>query len=225
MTAQMSTIVVGEIPAGDFALNQTFERVPDVCFECERVVDHDAGVTMPLLWASDADAQAVHEALCQDDTVNAVTPLADFGDQQLYRIAWAPGVCTAVELLTDADGSILDARGEDGRWQVRVFYPDRRSVSIVNGGGDRLSFAMNRIGQLEQKSAVRYGLTDKQHEALRIGWNEGYFDVPRRIGIEELSGDLGVTHQAVSERLRRGQSTLIKEALGLSRGDEKGIRG
>lgn len=221
----MSTIVVGEIPAGDFALEQTFEHVPSVAFECERVVDHDEEVTMPLLWARDADGKAVHDALQNDETVADVSPLADFGDQQLYRVTWTREVCHTVEVLTESEGSILDVRGDDGRWQVRVFYPNRRSVSIVNGGGEDISFAMNRVGQLEQKSAVRYGLTDKQHEALRIGWNEGYFDVPRKIGIEELSGNLGVTHQAVSERLRRGQSTLIKEALGLYRGDGEGVRG
>lgn len=221
----MSTVVVGEIPAEEFALKETFDSVPEVAFECERVVDHADDVTMPLVWAREAEGRQVYRALRRDESTESVTPLADFGDQQLFRVTWTPGVQEALKLLTDSAGSILDVRGDDHSWQFRVFYPNRRSVSIVNGGSDEISFAMNRVGHLEQKSAVRYGLTDKQHEALRIGWNQGYFDVPRRIGIEELSGDLGVTHQAVSERLRRGQATLIKEALGLYGNEEEHARG
>lgn len=221
----MSTVVVGEIPAEDFALAETFDRVSNVAFECERAVDHADDVTMPLLWGREADGRRVYRALRRDSTVASVSPLADFGDQQLYRLTWAPGVEDVLALLTDAGGTILDARGDDRRWRFRVFYPSRQAVSIVNGSQNGLSFSMNRIGHLEQKSAVRYGLTDKQHEALRKGWSQGYFDVPRRIGIEELSSDLGVTHQAVSERLRRGQSTLIKEALGLYRRDREEASG
>lgn len=217
----MSTVVVGEIPAKEFALEQTFERLPEVAFECERVVDHAEDVTMPLLWARDTGDQRVYQSLKRDDSTKSVTALADFGDQQLFRITWSEEVCDALGLLTESAGSILDVRGIGMSWQFRVFYPNRRSVSIVNGGSDELSFAMNRVGHLEQKSAVRYGLTDKQHEALRVGWELGYFDVPRRIGIEELSDELGVTHQAVSERLRRGQATLIEEALGLSQREEQ----
>lgn len=211
----MSTVVVGEIPAEDFALADTFERVPEVTFECERVVDHAEDVTLPLLWSRDGDGRRVYRALRRDNLTESVAPLADFGDQQLFRITWAPGVSRVLDLITDNAGTILDIRGQEGSWHFRVFYPSREAVSIVNGGSDRISFTVNRVGHLEQKSSVRYGLTDKQHEALRIGWNQGYFDVPRRIGIEELSSDLGVTHQAVSERLRRGQATLIQEALGL----------
>lgn len=220
----MSTVVVGEIPAEEFALEQTFERLPEVAFECERVVDHAENVTMPLLWSRDADGKRVYDSLAQDESTQSVTPLADFGDQQLFRVTWSECVRDALELVTESAGSILDVRGIGTSWQFRVFYPNRQSVSIVNGNSNELSFAMNRVGQLDNKSAVRYGLTDKQHEALRVGWDLGYFDVPRRIGIEELSDELGVTHQAVSERLRRGQATLIQEALGLSRQEERPLR-
>lgn len=219
----MSTVVVGEIPAHDFALGKTFDRVPTVSFECERVVDHADNVTMPLLWARGVNGSDVHNALRSDETVSSVVALADFGDQQLFRISWAPQVRNVIGLITDSDGSVLDVRGEQGRWQFRVLYPNRQAITIMNGESRDISFVLNRVGQFEQKSSVRYGLTDKQHEALRVGWNEGYFDVPRRIGIEELSDTLGVTHQAVSERLRRGQDTLIQEALGLYRKEEQPI--
>lgn len=211
----MSTVVVGEIPVRDFALAETFSQVPEATFEGERVVDHADDVAMPLVWARDGDGRRIYRALRHDPSTEAVVPLADFGDQQLYRVTWNREVREVLDRITESAGTILDVRGDATSWQFRVFYPSRESLSITNGGSDGISFAVNRVGQLENKSAVRYGLTDKQHEALRVGWRQGYFDVPRDIGIEELSSNLGITHQAVSERLRRGQSTLIKEALGL----------
>ncbi|MFB9808291.1 helix-turn-helix domain-containing protein [Haladaptatus pallidirubidus] len=41
----------------------------------------------------------------------------------------------------------------------------------------------------------------------------GYYDIPRGISGEELSDDLGISHQALSERLRRAYKNLISNAL------------
>nr|WP_222863711.1 helix-turn-helix domain-containing protein [Natronococcus pandeyae] len=43
----------------------------------------------------------------------------------------------------------------------------------------------------------------------------GYFEIPRRISLEELAAELGVTHQALSERLRRASDTLAAAELGV----------
>ncbi len=41
----------------------------------------------------------------------------------------------------------------------------------------------------------------------------GYYDVPRGISLSELADELGVSHQALSERLRRGHGRLIDRTL------------
>jgi predicted DNA binding protein len=57
------------------------------------------------------------------------------------------------------------------------------------------------------------GLTDPQREALITAVENGYFDVPARATLESISEALGITSQAVSERLNRGTKTLVEATL------------
>ncbi|MGB9954814.1 helix-turn-helix domain-containing protein (plasmid) [Haloferax prahovense] len=65
----------------------------------------------------------------------------------------------------------------------------------------------------EPRRPTRFGLTDRQHHTLVTAFRQGYYSVPRDSDIRELSNTLGVTHQATSQRLRRGHERLIRRAL------------
>jgi predicted DNA binding protein len=66
---------------------------------------------------------------------------------------------------------------------------------------------------MEGKPSGRYGLTDQQYDALTAACEAGYFAVPRETDLDELSDDLGISHQALSERIRRGTEALVTETL------------
>jgi hypothetical protein len=53
------------------------------------------------------------------------------------------------------------------------------------------------------------GLTAAQREAIRAAADRGYFKVPREVSLKELAEQLGVSEQAVSQRLRRGLGNLV----------------
>jgi len=63
-------------------------------------------------------------------------------------------------------------------------------------------------------------LTRKQREALQAAVRMGYFDVPRRANQGDLSDLLGVSEQAVSERLRRASQTMVSEWLAAGEGGD-----
>lgn len=215
MTVRMSTVVAGEIATDQFALADTFDCLPELTVEAERAVDHGCEAAMPLLWVDGGAPRTVTRCLREDPSTAAVSLVAAVDDKQLYRIHWSPAVRDTLAHVLNDEATLLKVTADHRVWRFQVFYPDRNEASMIDGNGVR--FEVNRVGPLEADSAIKFGLTDKQHEALRIGWNRGYFRVPRRIGIEELSAELGITHQSASERLRRGQSSLIKEAFGLQR--------
>lgn len=54
----MATSAEVTLPAEEFALRETFEALPDVEFEVERVVAHDESRVMPILWVAGADSDA-----------------------------------------------------------------------------------------------------------------------------------------------------------------------
>jgi hypothetical protein len=66
---------------------------------------------------------------------------------------------------------------------------------------------------MEGDPAGRYGLTTEQFNALTAAAERGLFEVPRGVTIGDLAEEFGVTHQAMSERIRRATGALVEDAL------------
>lgn len=69
------------------------------------------------------------------------------------------------------------------------------------------------VHRVESYDESGFGLTPSQQEALAVALEQGYFDVPRTTTLVEIAERLGVSDQAVSERLRRGEKHLLRRAL------------
>jgi predicted DNA binding protein len=220
-------IVSGTVPAGEFALAHTFDRVPGVEVECERVVQSGETSTLPLLRVRSGDDADLERVLAADPTVDHVECLSAFEGQSLFEVEWAGRVRLLVHMLTNGTATILDAYGRDGRWQLRALYPDREHFSTTHAFADEhgLPFELHSIRELDGDPAGRFGLTDDQYEALVAAARRGYYDVPRSITLEELAEELSVSHQALSEQLRRGTGALMEDTLlaGTAR-EERGNR-
>ncbi len=63
------------------------------------------------------------------------------------------------------------------------------------------------------------GLTAPQQEAIAEAYRQGYYDVPREISLEELANEFEISHQSLSERLRRANRVLAGELLDSSTGE------
>lgn len=56
-------------------------------------------------------------------------------------------------------------------------------------------------------------ISDRQLEALSVARELGYYEVPRRNGIEAVADELGVAVSTTSELLRRGEANVIDGIL------------
>ena len=56
-------------------------------------------------------------------------------------------------------------------------------------------------------------LTKKQAEVLRVAYELGYYDVPRRITSEQLGRGLGLRAATVVEHLRKSEKRLLDAML------------
>jgi hypothetical protein len=66
---------------------------------------------------------------------------------------------------------------------------------------------------MEGEPAGRFGLTDSQHRVLELASRRGYFEVPRDVTLKELADEVGVSHQALSEQIRRGTGALVEDTI------------
>jgi predicted DNA binding protein len=213
----MSTacIVRGEIPAEEFALYEALRSLPGVEFEVERVVQSGDEAAMPLMWIRNAEQEAVENAIEVDPSVRDLTLLSAFDDELLYRMNWVSEVDLVLQMLTNSEATITDAYGTDGRWYLRILYPDRDSLAKTTqfAGDEDLTFDVTAIREMQGEPSGRFGLTNAQFEALTTALENGYYKVPRELDQSDLAGELDISHQALSERLRRATGALVEDAL------------
>lgn len=218
----MGTVATLAIPAEEFALWETLEAVPEASFECERIVESGESV-MPLLWARAPDGEELERALHADPSARDVSLLSEFDDESLYRMAWVDHIQLITHMLTNSHATILSAVTDDSRWVVRILFPDHDSLATTNEfcRDHGLTFDLLSIVRMEGEPSARYGLTPAQYTAIVTAHERGYFDVPRGCSLKEIAAEAGISHQAFSERLRRGLEALIQETLAVGRTAEK----
>jgi len=211
----MPTIVSGTVPASDLALNYSLEQLPELQFEIERIVTSGDDALMPMLWVRGSRREDIEQTLGADPTVDNVELLGDFEDEWLFRMEWIDHVDLIVQMLTNSEATILDAVGQGTAWKLRVLYPRRSLFSQTHDFCEEhnLAFRVSTIRELDEDPAGRYGLTSAQYEILAEASDRGYFEVPREVSLAELADELGITHQAASERLRRATDALVEDVL------------
>ena len=202
----MSTIAEFRVPASDTALAPTFDTVPEATLELESSVSK----TLPSLWVSGVDRESIETAFSQDPTVERFELVASTDDRLLYDVD-SERCREWYDLLLSADGSLLEGVAADGWWQFKMRFRTRDHLAETH---ERLEDAdvtvdLVRVTDVSSLTSTNSRLTPEQHEALTAAFENGYFQIPRQISMEELAQELGISHQALSERLRRAYGTLV----------------
>lgn len=211
----MSVIVEITVPAADFELGRSLQTTGNGArFELERMIPTSDRV-IPYFWAENTDFTALSTALSDDENVLGLTLLDDFDDRALFRIEWPPDINGLVGSIKTHGVTILDAAGTTERWDFQLRFPDSADISEFHADCKRqgIHLDLRRLYRPEQSDLETSGLTPTQRETLLTALEEGYFSIPRRITGEELAKKLGVSDQAVSERLRRAQTTVFTSLL------------
>lgn len=214
-SAVMATTAEIVLPADEFVLRETFEAVPAVEFDVERVVAHDRDRVMPILWAGGAERDEIESAFDDDPSVEDVERLVALDGEWLYRMAWVDDIKAVVQSLVYEKGTITDAHGRNDRWSLRIVFPDHDALSRTYDycQEEGLTIDVESVTEMDDEPGGQFGLTEAQYETLITAYEAGYFEVPRAVTVDELSDELGVSAQSVSERLRRGHEKLIGGAL------------
>lgn len=214
----MATIVDFQVPIEHFALADTFARMSDLYVEIERFAAQGTDSTIPFVWVTAEDFEAFEEAIGDDPSVEGFTLLAEFDEECFYRMNWVDEVELVLHLLLEEEGAITQARSTGDSWNLQVMFPDHDSLSRTydfcedNG----LSLTVDSIYRLDNDGNSQFGLTESQYTTLARADEMGYYDVPRGITMSELAESLDVSHQALSERLRRAHGRLVERALASS---------
>ncbi len=206
----MATIAEFTIPVEGFALGGSIQDAPIAEIEIERLAAHGPDRVMPYAWITAEDFDRVERLLEEDSTVDTFRLISETDDARLYQMDWIERAEVLVNILTEQEGVVLSAVASGGIWNFRALFPERAALSRAYDYAEEIGIRLQitAIYRMEDEREGRFGLSDGQHEAIRVATERGYYDVPRKTSLEELADELEVSHQSLSERLRRAQKAL-----------------
>jgi predicted DNA binding protein len=118
--------------------------------------------------------------------------------------------CPVCSTLARLSCSLLSASTRDGQkmeWKVLIGGEDTLKEISDRLTSKGVNYSIVEISHLSSKS----DLTARQEQIAKFALELGYFEFPKRIGIEELSRKLGISAGNLSEILRRAEKNILSE--------------
>jgi len=210
----MVVLIEFSVPPESFKLGSLLRLSPDTKVNVEQIVPVGNNI-MPFSWVT-GDIENFERGLKKSGMSYEVVVEDDQKDRKLYRLEWEADGDGLVQAVLASDGSVLDAVGTSEEWVFRVRFRERADLSEFHRRSDKrdLDIQVNRIyNPIEVSGDSRAGMTLMQTETMIKALEAGYFEIPRKTSLVELSEGFGVSDQAVSERLRRATGKLIESSL------------
>lgn len=203
------------VPGSDFELGRVIDVPPSGTVDLELSVPTGGGVC-PFFWLSDADAEPFATRVRNHPSTAYLERVASFEERTLFTFDLGSPCDLLFDGIHEHRGQVLAGTGTDDGWLFELRFPSHDALSGFQTHCDnaRIRLTLDRIQTLERHDSGRpFGLTETQIDTLTRAVDAGYYDIPRTAGLREIADDLGVSDQAVSERLRRGVKALVVNAL------------
>lgn len=104
-------------------------------------------------------------------------------------------------------------------WKFDIRFPSHETLTAFHDQihEDEIRLDVRRVSRSNQSEfAPQNRLSPAQREALQLAISEGYYSIPRKTTTAELGATLGISDQAVGERLRRAMAALGREYIAAS---------
>jgi predicted DNA binding protein len=189
--------------------------MPDEAVSIQRLHDVDGG-SRAVVWVDATDRDSIDTAFAADGSIDALSHVGPEADGHWYILDTTDGPLSAMSrgLLT-ADGMLVRADLLDDDWVVQARFPNRSALLTFREDlvADGFDVEVQRMREDDDEASTQFGVTDPQREVLLLALDRGYYTVPRNASLSDLAGELDISSQAASERLRRGTQTLVANTL------------
>ena len=160
-----------------------------------------------FLYVRGDDPDGIDSIAEQDRTVEAIRRVEATEGGRLYHVEWTLDENDPFRVLLSDEG-LLRAVSRNGTWEVLVRFARRRRSNGSTSGRPREETDLRVTHLYRNPGQPGRQLTPLQRADRNRG-RTGYFEVPRDVSMAEL----GVTSNAVSERLRRAERTVFTELV------------
>lgn len=204
------------LAADAVALGGLFDRDPAASVELDPAVAAPDDLALVVVRTDDLDRTSVDEVLRADPAFDRVERFGGCENAWEYGVRWDDEVCSLVGRIVDENAVLTSVTACDGRWYLRITARDRSVLLTVHellGEFDPSAECLSIATLDGTEQSARCVLTEKQRRTVMAAFEAGYYDVPRKATTEEIADELGVSHQALSERFRRAHAELVRAHL------------
>ncbi|MFB6311584.1 MAG: helix-turn-helix domain-containing protein, partial [Salinirussus sp.] len=200
----MAVIAHLNLPSVSFELGRILELESKTVIELENLVplgEH----AVPFFSVSESVRDSFEQSVRDHPSVMSIGEVSRHADKILYSLEWDVSRDVFFAGIIEADGHILSAIGKAQQWEFEIRFPTHEALSqfqeyCINA---HIDLDIGRIyNPAKPGSGMWYGLTPAQRTALTLAVEEGYYSIPRDISTKGLADRLGISDQAVTERLR-----------------------
>ncbi len=211
----MSVITEVRIPPDDFELGRILSLDEASAIELETLVP-SGNATVPLFWVYELVGAGFLDTVERYPTVTSVTEMDVFEDRTLFKLDWDANQDDLFQCILNHEGQILSAMGTAEGWSFEIRFPNREALSEFQTCCEdtQTLLELTRVyNSTDPEAGPWYGLSQPQREALMLAVQMGYYDIPRGCTTKELANELGISDQAVTERLRRAIGSYVRHTL------------
>jgi predicted DNA binding protein len=119
-------------------------------------------------------------------------------------------MCFACRDLISSNCFLVSAlTREDGRVEWTIIAPDNSCIQdlIKRLGEHDADPTIVKMKKMKEEEM----LTEKQEQIIKMAYERGYYDTPKRVGLKDLANAFGVSQATLAETLRRGQKKIVEK--------------
>ncbi|MFC7081221.1 helix-turn-helix domain-containing protein [Halorussus caseinilyticus] len=210
---------IAEYTLSNPILQETRRRVPEVEFEVEDEQPVPGDRSRLIFWVrgSEDSLERVFRELPNDPSLTDFEILSDVPERCLLRVSLSSEGERGLTYIDAIEFGItlLSIELYSEGVEYRAQFPNREALANYRKRcQDRgLSFTLRRLYRGEDDEVAAYGVTPRQREVLLRALERGYYEVPRGTSTAELADEFGISSQALSALLRRGQEALLRSTI------------
>lgn len=213
----MAAIVAFRVRSDRLAMMDLLTAFPDLTLDLIQETATDPNRPVLIFWVEGVDLEVFERAMEEDETIGDVERYTKVGDRALYhaRLTDKPEL-VSYPVWVEVGAEQIEAQYRDGWWYCRFRVPNTEALITIEDWcrENGVEFVLESVysqDELDRQEAV---VSTDQREILQAALEIGYFEVPREGTLEDLAGELDISSQAASERLRRGHKKLVRYYLG-----------
>lgn len=211
----MAVIVELTLPADGFELGQILQIEGATEITVETMVPL-GGKPIPFIRIQNGTRDAFERTVEEHPSVNSIQLVNIHDGEMLYALDWDLSEGSLLQTVLGLDGVLLSATGTADTWSLELRFPTHGALSEFQEYyvEENIQVSIKHIyNPTKPDAGPWFGLTPTQRKTLMYAVESGYYSLPRGVSTQELGENFDISDQAVTERLRRGISTLVSNTL------------